>query len=379
MMSSRPALFARSLHSAMNNPTDQRIQAFQAKLPSHTVAIISDPESVEYFTGFHTLVLTEREAFACISQTDAVLLHAAFSPVPQYTPKSNLRLQSGTYPDRLAHVIQQFVKGGDTTVWIDKQSLFVTEFEAISTIDRTTISSLDRRLIWSLRMHKSEAEKAAIAEAGRITAQAFAAVKNNLKPGVTEQAVREQLEAALRAAGAELAFPTIVAFGPHTALPHHQPTDTQLTAKMPILIDMGARYQGYCADMTRSWWFGEQPDSEYQTISQTVDEAYQQVIAVLNQKLPSKKPISVAELDQAARDHIAKAGYGEYFIHTTGHGLGLAIHEQPSIHLHNSMEFSKDMVITVEPGIYLPDRFGYRYENTITSENDFIKELTKNL
>lgn len=361
----------------MNNTTDHRIQALQAQLPADAVVIISDPESVEYFTDFHTLVPTEREAFACISQTDAVLLHAAFSPVPYYTKKNKLRTLTGTSPDALSNTVRQFATTGSRKVLVQKHSLFVSEFEALARIDSVEIASLDQKLIWSLRMHKSDSEKAAMAMAGKITAEAFATVTALLKPGITENEVRKQLEQAMRQQDAELAFPTIVAFGPHTALPHHQPTDTQLTNNTPVLIDLGARYQGYCADMTRSWWFGDEPDKKYQKIQQTVDEAYAAAIAELKSALSNEQQDhTVADLDQAARNCIEDADFNQYFIHTTGHGLGLAIHEQPSIHSQNFTKISPDMVFTIEPGIYLPGKFGYRYENTVMIENGKVVELT---
>ena len=127
--------------------------------------------------------------------------------------------------------------------------------------------------------------------------------------------------------------------------------------------------------MTRSFWFGDKPTQEYLKVKKTVHQAYQAALAKLTQPLTNQ--LQAKDLDQAARSVISLAGYGPKFIHTTGHGLGLDIHEPPSLNWRNDQEIKPGMVITLEPGIYLNGRFGCRHENTILVTKDGAQELTK--
>lgn len=355
-----------------------RIQELQSKLPDKSAVILSNPDNIDYFTGFKTLVPTEREALACISRHSSVLLHAPFSPPPVLPPDSELQLHSSCKPWALAQTVSKMSGNGVNKFFVDKDSLFVSEYEELLKIENIELLPQDEKIVWSTRMYKDEGEIYSIKQACQITKKALNSVSSQIKPGVSESFIRKILEAEIRKNDADIAFPTIVAFGKHSALPHYQPSDQViLQENQAVLIDFGTKFNGYCADMTRTWWVGEKPDDEFLKIKDAVDRAYGEVIELLNSSLSSNSQLKIADLDNAARSVISSEGYGDQFIHTTGHGLGLAIHEQPSVHSSNSIEFDERMAITVEPGIYLEGKFGYRYENTVVVEDGEVVELTE--
>lgn len=197
---------------------------------------------------------------------------------------------------------------------------------------------------------------------------------DELKEGITEIEVKKRISNLFELNNIlDLAFPIIVAFGPNSALPHHQPGEKILQNNMTVLIDIGAKVSDYCADMTRTIWFGKQKSERFIEIESIVLQAYKEVINKMDDR---KTSIKANDLDNAARTYIVSKGYGNQFIHTTGHGLGLSIHEPPSISWSNQTNIEPNMIITIEPGIYLNDEFGYRYENTVLVTKDGTKELT---
>jgi len=186
-------------------------------------------------------------------------------------------------------------------------------------------------------------------------------VSRELAPGQTESRVAWGIERGLREGGAEaLAFAPIVAAGENSARPHHQPGDHVIQAGEPIIIDMGARLNGYCADITRTYILGP-PDEQFQKIYSLVRRAQARAEAELQAGMDSLAG------DALAREVIAGAGYGEAFGHSLGHGVGLAVHEAPSLSpvKERSTVLKAGSIVTVEPGIYLPEWGGVRLEDLV--------------
>ena len=206
---------------------------------------------------------------------------------------------------------------------------------------------------------KSKEEQSLMVRAAQIIDDTYDAVLDTIKEGDTEKDVAKFIEEFVLMQGASgLSFDTIVAFGKGGAEPHHVPTDCKLEKGMLVTIDMGAVYQGYCSDFTRTFAFGE--------ISDKQREIYD--IVYHSQKLgveATKAYMDCEELDKVCRDYIEKHGYGEYFIHTTGHGVGKVVHEAPRVGKNSLDVLADDMVITIEPGIYLPDEMGVRIEDMV--------------
>lgn len=227
-------------------------------------------------------------------------------------------------------------------------------------------------LVEQLRVVKDEDEIAAIARAIELTDQTYEYIRSVVRPGMSERAVAWQIERYMREHGAEgLAFETIVAGGPHSAVPHHSPTDRPLGENEPILIDMGARVDGYCGDLTRTFVFGRP------------DEKFEEVMGIVRQALAAAEECIRAgqtgrEADAVARDVIAAAGYGEAFGHSLGHGIGLEIHEAPRLSFRATEErLAPGMVVTIEPGIYLSGWGGIRVEDAAIVTADGVRVLTR--
>jgi Xaa-Pro aminopeptidase len=227
------------------------------------------------------------------------------------------------------------------------------------------------QLVEPLREVKDAEEVATLRQAIALTDAALAAVLPLLQPQHSERQAAWMLEAAMRERGAEaVAFPVMVAAGRNAALPHAQPGDAPLGSGQPIIIDMGARYQGYHADMTRTIVLGE-PDERFWQIYHTVLRAQKHAIAQV------RPGMSGSEADALAREQISAAGLGEFFGHGTGHGVGLAIHEGPSLRRTSSHTLRAGNVFSIEPGIYLPDWGGVRIEDLVLLGEDGGEVLTQ--
>lgn len=228
-------------------------------------------------------------------------------------------------------------------------------------------------VVESLREVKGPEELAAIRRALAFTEAVFAEVAAWLKPGVTEQQVAWEIERRLREKGtASLAFSPIVAAGPNSARPHHQPGDYVLREEEPVIIDMGARVDGYCADLTRTLILGS-PTPRFQEIYRLVLEAQTRAQQGLRAGIES------LAADALGREVIAQAGYGEAFGHSLGHGVGLAVHEAPSLSFvkERSTILKAGSVVTVEPGIYLTGWGGVRLENMVVIREDGAEVLNR--
>lgn len=193
--------------------------------------------------------------------------------------------------------------------------------------------------------------------------------RGGLRPGRTERAVGRELEALMLDHGADgVSFETIVAAGPNSAIPHHRPTDAVLAVGDFVKIDFGALVAGYHSDMTRTFVLGSAAQWQY--------EIYQLVAAAQQAGCDALAPgVSLRDVDAASRQVIVDAGYGDYFSHGLGHGVGLQIHEAPGINATAAGTLLAGSAVTVEPGVYLPNRGGVRIEDTLVVAADAAPEL----
>lgn len=221
-----------------------------------------------------------------------------------------------------------------------------------------------------LRVVKSEYELKCLAKAETIGDMAFKHIVDYIKPGKTEMEVALELEYFMRSNGATgLSFDTIVASGSNSSLPHAVPTDRVLQDGDFVTMDFGCIYNGYCSDMTRTVFIGKAPSAKQQEIYNVVLKAQ---LAALADIKPGKR---CSDIDAIARDIIKDAGYGDYFGHGLGHGVGLFIHEEPRFSPKCDEILKPGVVITVEPGIYLPGEFGVRIEDMIQITEDGYRNL----
>ncbi|MEW5958393.1 MAG: aminopeptidase P family protein [Chloroflexota bacterium] len=224
-------------------------------------------------------------------------------------------------------------------------------------------------LLAPLRARKSAAEIEALALAAAQADRAMQVAMDACRPGVTEADVAWAAEEAFRKDGAQAVTFTLVASGPNGAFPHHHSGSRRLQAGDAVIIDMGATLNGYQSDITRMVFLGEPPAEIWQ--------AYEAVLAANERGRAAVKPgVTAQEVDQATRRVLEAAGYGDYFIHRTGHGLGLEIHEPPWIMAGNEQILAEGMVFSVEPGVYLPGQFGIRIEDIVAVTGAGVRTLT---
>ena len=226
-------------------------------------------------------------------------------------------------------------------------------------------------LIVGLRASKDEEELAIMMEAQRITDEAFEAILKYIKPGMTEAQIAAQLTFEQMARGAQrMSFPAIVASGPNGSRPHAIPSLRQVQKGDFITMDFGCVYQGYCSDMTRTVAIGS-VSAEQEKVYYTVLKAQKAGIAA------SRAGVLGRDIHNAAAKVIADAGYGEYFGHGYGHSLGIEVHEAPNANTRGDVPMPVGAMVSAEPGIYLPGRFGVRIEDCIRMLEGGVLDITK--
>ncbi|MDR0645426.1 MAG: aminopeptidase P family protein [Elusimicrobiota bacterium] len=213
-------------------------------------------------------------------------------------------------------------------------------------------------LIASLRVSKTETELEIMRRSAKIVYGALPYIKKLLKIGVTEKEIAAKLDDYMMSKGASgTSFTTLVSFGPNGANPHHMPGDFKLKNNMPIMLDFGCVYQNYCSDITRTFWYGNKPSAEFKKIFDIVKTAHDKAAK------EAKYGMTGAQIDAIARSQIEAAGYGKYFTHRTGHGIGIEAHEEADISRLNKNKIGLNYCFSIEPGIYLEGKFGVRYED----------------
>ncbi|MBK8575097.1 MAG: aminopeptidase P family protein [Elusimicrobia bacterium] len=222
-----------------------------------------------------------------------------------------------------------------------------------------------------LRIIKGEEELIRLRKACQITAQTVDWIKPRVRAGMTEKSLAWAIEREFVRRGAHgVGFDLIAAVGANTSLPHHIPGETPLKPNSPVLFDIGCRVGAYRSDLTRSFFFGK-ITSNYRRVYRVVESAQRAGIETV------RPGVTGGQVDAATRGVITKAGYGRTFVHSTGHGVGIDIHEPPWIRPKSSDVLAPNMILTVEPGIYLAGRFGVRIEDTLRVTADGHERLTR--
>jgi len=245
------------------------------------------------------------------------------------------------------------------TVGIESHALTVHDAERVSSLTKARVVPTSE-MVEVLRAAKSPEEVAAIRTAAVLAQEALAEILPGIRVGQTEIEIGAALEGALRRRGSEWhPFPTIVASGPRSALPHARTSARVVGAGELLLLDFGAQVDGYCADLTRTFIVGARADERQRTVHGLVQSAQRRAIEHLRPGMPAR------EGDALARDVIANRGFGEAFGHSLGHGLGLEVHESPRLAPTSETPLRVHAVVTVEPGIYFPGWGGIRLEDDV--------------
>ena len=329
--------------------------------------LVSQVENRRYLSGF-----TGSAGFLLISEKDAVLA-TDFRYVEQ---------AKGQAPD-----FEIFRTEGDLDNWFAELASSIEAkrigFEA-SDLSFSTFQKLvqvkgekglelvpTEELVESLRAIKDEGELELIIKAVELADAVFEEIAPSIRPGMTEKGVAWEIERFVREKGsASVPFNIIVASGPNSALPHATPTERTIGRGEPVVIDMGARFEGYCSDLSRTICIGD-GDETFHKIYDLVLGAQLTAIATIGAGMSGE------EADALARTVIEQGGYGEAFGHSLGHGVGLAPHEQPRLGKGSSTVLSDGMVFTIEPGIYVKGWGGVRIEDMVVLEESKVRVLSR--
>ncbi len=251
-----------------------------------------------------------------------------------------------------------------------EKSATLADFEALKKQAKTQLKKA-ANVVEEARSCKDSSEISAIMAAGRIAAQALKQTRRYIKAGISESELAGRLDFQIRKLGAQNSFETIVAFGANASRCHHQPTGKKLKRNDYILIDFGARYKGYCCDLTRCFVVGKPGGlALYKKVYDAVQRAQAAAIKMV------KAGAAIKQVDSAARETIAKYDLPVYG-HGTGHGLGIEIHEEPFLNAENKGKLKAGQVITIEPGVYIPGKLGVRIEDDVLVTESGCKILSR--
>ncbi len=344
----------------------KRISALQKLLDNNTVAIIENPENRLYFTGFHSslgyLVVSRDKA---VFLTDSRYIEAAEKSIDGAEIEEYFSLSS--VKDALVKIgVSKAIMQSSTTTVANAQA-FKTAFDCCEVVFDDALD----KMISDLRIIKDESELENIIKAQRIAEDAFDYVLGIIKDGLTEKQLALELDFYMLSHGADaLSFDTIAVSGKNSSLPHGVPSDKKIEKGDFITMDFGAVVNGYHSDMTRTVAVGFASD-EQKKVYETVLEAQKAALDGV------RADIRCSDADALARNIITGAGYGDFFRHGLGHGVGVEIHEAPTVSPKGDIILKTGMVITIEPGIYLPNRFGVRIEDMVCVTENGCRNLTR--
>jgi len=347
-----------------------RLQNLRQKMANENIdgLLVTQPENRRYLSGFTgsnavLIISMERQAVATDSRY--------YQQVKQQCPDWELLQVGYDFAGNMLDVLREFGLTG-------KAVGFEANDLTVSTLLRWEYALQGRlklihteAFVEELRIKKDAAELASLKKAIAVADAAWDHMAGWLKPGQTEIEAAWELEVFMRTHGASaLSFESIVASGPNAAKPHGRPSERVIRAGEPLTLDFGCVVEGYCSDITRTVCLGQPADDQYMRVWNTVLQAQQ---AALDGAAAGK---SGAEVDKLARDVIIAAGYGDYFGHGLGHSLGLAVHEKPVFSFTYPGEVPAGAVMTVEPGIYIPDWGGVRLEDVVLVTDGGVEILT---
>ena len=339
--------------------TLDRISRLQLEIEPGQCLFISNLLNVRYLSGF-----TGSNAALLVTDSTAILATDSRYEIQAAQQVPDLQVFIGrNFPELLlGKLAKSEVIVERTDLSIDSYQKLVSSFEHQFT-SRTG-------LVESMRVVKDESEIALIKQACEISTNAFTDIIGSVRVGQTEKAIRNNLEQRMRELGADdIAFASIVASGPNSAIPHHEPTDREVMSGDLLKIDFGAKVNGYHADCTRTVVIGQASSWQIELHAAVTG-------AQASGRKTIRSDIEFADVESAVNQALTDSGYRDYFTHGLGHGVGLAIHEDPFFGRVEAAKIMPNTVITIEPGAYLKDKGGVRVEDTIVVNSDGYLNLT---
>ncbi|MGE7092110.1 M24 family metallopeptidase [Lysinibacillus sp. NPDC048646] len=352
-----------------------KVEEIQSYLQQNQIdaAFVTTPDNVFYVSGFKSnpherllgvVIFKESEPFLICPQMEIPDAKDAGWPYEVIGHQDT---------ENAMEILAQAIKERNeypSTFAIEKAQLIVERLEALQhSFPQASFVRLDEK-INAMRVIKDEDELNKLRKAAELADYAIEVGCKEIAEGKTEMEILTAIESAIQEKGCKMSFETMVLSGPKTASPHGKPGARKVAKGDMVLFDLGVIYEGYCSDITRTVAFGEPTDAQ--------KEIYHAVLAANTNAVAAVKPgVRAMDLDKIARDTITDAGYGEYFTHRLGHGLGISVHEFPSVTGANDMTMEPGMVFTIEPGIYKSDVTGVRIEDDVVVTNEGVEVLTK--
>lgn len=342
---------------------EQRIKNLRQKLIKEKLdgVLISSVSQICYLTGYSNFSNLEREAYIFIGKdfgyiiTDGRYSEVIKKQVPhlELFERGNKKSTKDLFKKHQKDI---------RSLGIEEDNLTVSEHKII----KKHFKNLKHFSI--SRVIKSEQEIQNLKKACELGDEAFKFILGKIKSGITEKELAFEIEFFIKKNGADLSFPTIVAFGKNSSVPHHQTGETKLEKGNFVLLDFGVKLHDYCSDMTRTVFFGK-PTEKQKDIFETVLAAQQKAAEFV------KVGVKAKEVDKIARDYIISKGYPS-IPHSLGHGVGLEVHENPHLSSKSKDILKEGMVFSIEPGIYIPNFGGVRIEDLFVLEKQGLKQFT---
>lgn len=374
-----------------------RFKQINKLLAEHSIdaLLISSIANIIYLTGYSNFSRDEREAFLLITSngqfifTDGRYTTAIKKQVKKFT------LVEISSKHKFSDALKDILKKKKINVLgIEESDVKISEYKMI----KQAAAKVKPLNIQNLRIRKSSEEIKLIKKTCTLSDNALAYILEQIKPGLTEKQIAFKLEFFIKENGGDLSFNPIIAFGANAAIPHHQTGNQKLKTKDLILLDFGVRFKNYCSDMTRTVFLGK-ATSEQKKVYQTVLSGQQKAIEYIQSFYSSSeversetksrsnssrlanarsnnKYLLASGVDKASRDFIISQGYPS-IPHSLGHGIGIEVHELPTLSPVSKQTLTEGMVFSIEPGIYLPGKFGIRIEDLFVIENQRLRQLTR--
>lgn len=323
--------------------------------------IITDEKAIDYYTGIK-LHTGERFIGCIVSLGKEVTL--IVNQLFNVEKKNNINIHYYADQDKVMDIVATYLNSDEVGVDKNMASHFLIDLMGLT----PTIKYKKAIEIDLVKAIKSSDEIVKMREASKLNDEVMEAVKNSIRIGMTEIEISNMIIAEYKLRNVEPSFEPIVAFGKNGADPHAIVGNDKLIEKQSIVIDIGCRLNGYCSDMTRTYFVNDNP---YKDIYDTVLKANLKAIEII------KPGIKFSDIDGAARKVIEEAGYGQYFIHRLGHGIGMDVHEPYDVSGSNNMIVEEGMCFSIEPGIYIKDSVGVRIEDLVVVTKDRVEVLNK--
>ncbi len=334
--------------------------------------MIGPSNDLRFLIDLSTFVCERFQAFFLLKNGDFFYI----SPQVYYEEVNDILDKSKIFMWKDREGFIEIVKDTINRYNLDNKKIAINgTISAVDLIDIENICNCDfingQKLLENLRIIKSENEVQKLKKAAKLADEIMEKTINFIKPGITEYDIKEKIKKTITELDTEgISFEPIVSSGPNSSKPHYNKGERTIQKKDIIILDLGCVYKGYCSDMSRTVFVGDISAKE-KKVYNIVKKAYQDAEDIV------KEGITAEEVDQKARTIIEKAGYGDYFINRTGHGIGVSVHEAPFIKTGNKLKLKKGMAFSIEPGIYIPGEFGIRIEDIVVVTENGREVLNK--